>query len=631
VDTPDEAFIRSAIDQSNLNALRLALYQQTGDPELAAMRVEPRAIRGGSMFAPSVAHADRPLLKEKALAYFLAGGAAPAPRPDRDEAVRLLELFGVAFERASEADLALEELAFEESPREVTWDGAPPPPEVLARYRVTVIGAGMSGLATGIRLKSLGIPFEIIERQDGVGGTWRLNDYPEARVDVSNFLYQFKFEKNYPWKSFFAGQAEIRAYLDHIADKYGLRPHIRLNTAVEAAVWDEADQEWRLTLRDRDGAERLVRSPIVISAAGLFSTANIPDIPGLGTFEGEVFHTTAWNHGYDHTGKRVALIGTGSSGAQLMPRLARESGSLTVFQRTPNWILPAEGYRAPVSPEQRWLLDNLPYYWNWFCYAVFILDLQLQPLQEHDPAWLAAHGEVSERSGRLRAHLEDFIRKKIGHRPDLMDQCMPDYPPAARRLVVDNGWFEALLQSNVELVSTPIEAITHAGVVTRDGTERAFDLIVLGSGFKTSHYLWPARYQGRGGITPQALWAKDGARSYLGMTMPGFPNFFMFYGPNGQGRAGSFNGWSEMWARYALKVVMAMIRRGARSVEVREPVFAAYNARLDEAMAGMIWGAPGAGSYYLNEHGRSGVNMPWSIEDFHAWTVEPDLDDFQFN
>lgn len=624
----DEALIAAALDQANLNALRMALYQQTGDPQLAEMRAESRPIRGGAMFIPALAREDRSIVKAKALDYLRRGPAAPAPQPTLEETQHLLTMFGAPTESPSAARLAFEELAFEDMPRAVAWTRVPSP-QVLARYKVTIIGAGISALSAAIRLKALGIPFEIFERQAGIGGTWHLNDYPEARVDVSNFVYQFKFEKNYPWQGSFAAQPEIKAYLEYIVDKYGLREFITLDTEITQGRWDEDQQHWALTLRGPDGGERSATTKILVSASGLFSTPNLPDIEGLGTFKGKVFHTTNWDHGYDLKDKHIALIGTGSSGAQLMPRLARDAASLAVFQRTPNWVLPVEAYRDPVTAEQRWLLDNMPYYWNWFCYAAFLTDLQIEPLQVLDVDWEGAGGGVNERNDLLKAFLENHLERKFADRPDLIEKCRPSYPPAARRLVIDNGWYDALLQANVALVSEPIARITEDAIVTRDGQARAVDMIVLGSGFKTSQYLWPAKYVGRKGRTPSDLWAADGARAYMGMTMPGFPNFFMFYGPNGQARAGGFHGWADTCACYILKIVTAMIEKGADSVDVREDVFRDYNARLDVAMTPLIWGGRGAGSYYLNEHGRSGVNMPWTVQEFYAWIMEPDLTDFE--
>jgi 4-hydroxyacetophenone monooxygenase len=367
----------------------------------------------------------------------------------------------------------------------------------------------------------------------------------------------------------------------------------------------------------------------VIHAGGLFSTPKLPDIAGVEDFEGRILHTTAWDHEYELAGKRVALIGTGSTGAQLMPHLARETAHLTVFQRTPNWILPVSGYHAPVPLEQQWLLQNLPYYWNWFCYATVVLDKQIEELQERDPAWIAEGGRVSARNDALRTFLEDSMEQALADRPDLLQKCRPAYPPAARRLVADNGWFQALKRPNVDLVTDPIARITKDAVVTAQGVQHQVDLIVMASGFQTSRYLWPVRYQGRGEATPEIQWAKDGARAYLGVTMTNFPNLFIFYGPNGQPRSGSFPSWAEVWARYALGLIVETLEVGETALEVRASVFDTYNQELDQSVRHLIWDSPGANSYYLNEHGRSGLNMPWRTEDYFARLMRPDIENYR--
>lgn len=222
----------------------------------------------------------------------------------------------------------------------------------------------------------------------------------------------------------------------------------------------------------------------------------------------------------------MALIGTGSTGTQLAPIVANEAKTLTVYQRTPNWMFQIEGYRNSVTEHMRWLCNNLPYFWNWFCYTAFYRSLHLANTQLRDDAWTAKGGLINARNDALRKALLTMYEKEIGDRPDLMEKMLPKYAPMVRRLVVDNGFLQALKQDNVELVSENIERITETGIRTKDGKEREFDLIVLGAGFKTSQYLWPVNYVGREGMTLEKAWEKDGARSYLGMVMPNYPNLF---------------------------------------------------------------------------------------------------------
>lgn len=626
----DDAFIRRALDQAHLNALRVALLQQTGDPAVAAMRVETNAPPGTPFLAHVVAPESHALLKEKAFS-FLTGPARSPKIPGREEAVALMQVFqGADFDPGS-AGYGLEELAFEDFPREARWH-SPPSQEKLAELSVLVIGAGFSGIMAGIQLKRLGIPFQIVERQEGIGGTWQLNDYPEARVDITTFLYQFKFVKNYPWRSYFATREELKEYIDHVVDSYGIRERISLATAVTAADWDANKKKWSVRVQRTDGVERTSDHSFVISASGLFSTPNLPDIPGIHDFGGEIFHTTAWNHAYDYRGQRVALIGTGSTGSQLMPALARRAARLSIYQRTPNWVTPVRGYHATVSPEKRWLLDTMPGYSNWYCYSHHIAQMQSQKLHEIDRAWTAKGGSVNETNQKLREGLTRYIKKKVGHRPDLLGSLIPDYAPMARRLVVDNGWYDALLRDNVELVTSGIDHFTSDGIVSSDGTVRQFDLVVVGAGFKVSQYLWPVAYTGRNGTKLGDLWSADGARAYLTVALPGFPNFFMLYGPNAGVRSGSFHSWIEILMRYVASAIVEMVESGHETIEVRREAYDRYNAELDDEMSRMLWESEkGGGGYYVNAFGRSGVNMPWTLANFYSRVLRPELKDFDLD
>jgi 4-hydroxyacetophenone monooxygenase len=227
----------------------------------------------------------------------------------------------------------------------------------------------------------------------------------------------------------------------------------------------------------------------------------------------------------------------------------------------------------------------------------------------------------------MRKGLTEFIRKKMSDRPDLIEKLIPKYAPLVRRLVVDNGFYDVLKQDNCELVTDKIERFTKNGILTANGVEREFDLIVLGAGFKVSKYFFPCKYVGRGGITLEESWKKDGARSYLGMVIPGFPNLFTLYGPNHQPRGGSLYSWAEIWARYAVTSVAHMIENDKKSMEVRPEVYDQYQARLDEATSKLIWESEGSG-YYVNEFGRQGVNMPWTTSEYHSMVIKPNADDF---
>ncbi len=627
----EESYIREAVELANLNVLRIALYQQTRNPELAAMRVETYSRKNSPLELTVLAREHHERVKELAVEYLSQGGIEPAPPPSLEEAKELMALFEGEPPSQLAAEYAYEDLAFEAFSRRAVWRREPDP-ETLEAFRVVIVGAGFSAIVAAIQLKGLGIRFRIIERQADFGGTWHLNDYPEARVDISSFLYQYKFVHNYPWKHFFAPRDELKAYVHHVVDEYQLRQHASFRTEVTEAQWDEEASEWVLRARHEDGALEELRCNVVFAASGLFSTPRLPDIEGIGDFKGEMFHTTAWNHGYDYSGKRVALIGTGSTGSQLLRDLALKADRVSVYQRTPNWVMPVPSYRNEVPRKLRWLLDTMPYYVNWYCYSMHTAQMRQQPLQELDPEWQAGGGLINPKNDQMREQLKGMIRHLAGERTDLVDKLTPDFAPLSRRLVVDNEWYASLQRPNVELLTDGIDRITETGIVSNDGTAREFELIVLAAGFHTERYLHPVDYQGRNGIRLNDLWGRDGPRAYLTMTLPGYPNFFIFYGPNAAVRAGSFHSWLEIFSRYACNVVTEMIERGASTFELKREVYEDYNARLDAGAKGMLWEHEngGGGSYYINEFGRSTYTMPWRMEEFYGWTKSPNLDDFRF-
>ena len=624
----DEAFLRRAVDLAEVNALRLALYQQTADPELAAIPVLRHSREGSPFEALVLAPEDQRIVRDKAVAYLKGAGRATPVVPTRPEAAELMQLFSGEAMSQAHIDYGWEDLAFEGFPRAAEWD-VKPSKAVLDQSKVTIIGAGFSGLLAGIQFARLGIPFRIIERQAGVGGTWFLNDYPEARVDIPSFLYQFKFEKDYPWRSYYATQGELREYLDHILDKYDLRRHIQLETSVEAARWDEARKLWVLETRTADGRAETIESRFVVSASGLFSTPQLPDIQGIERFRGKMFHTTAWDHAYDYTGKRVAVIGTGSTGSQLARSVAEKAASMTIYQRSPKWLSRVANYRHAIPAEERWLFDNMPGYVNWYCYGLHVAAMQMDAFHDVDREWQAKGGVINEKNDTLRANFQRYIRRKVGDDDDLYQQLVPTCAPLSRRLVIDNDWYDTILRDNVELVSGKIDHFTETGVVSDDGTERTFDLVVLAAGFDVERYLWPVDYVGRGGVTPAKLWERDGARAHLTLTLPGLPNFIIMYGPNAGILSGSFHSWIEIYTRYFCKLITNTIEAGAAAFEVRPEVYRDYNEKLDRKMTQKIWLEQiDAGGYYINSHGRPGVSMPWSLAEFYEMIRTPDMSEY---
>ena len=628
VQLPSDDFIREAIASADINALRIALYHQTQDPELAAMNVIGLPLRGGAFEARVVERQHHAAIHQKAFEFLKSGTGRMRPSPTRDQSYELMKLFQGREIDPAELEFGYEDLGFEDHSRGVAWRKQPSP-DALSKHKVLIVGAGVSGIAAAIQLDRLGIDYEILERRDGLGGTWHISDYPGARVDVSTFLYQYKFEKKYRWKSYYASQSELLDYLNFVADEYDLRSRIRLNTELEAAEWSDADQKWHASVRNPDGSLSEEVFSVVVSAVGLFRTARLPDIEGIETFEGKICHTTEWDHSYDLHGKTVGVIGTGSTGTQLVPAIVDEAAHVTVFQRTPSWITPINAYHATVPDALNWLIENMPDYASWYTYSLFVADMWVQKFQNLDRGWIAEGGVINEQNDKLRAALTAYVKSKVGHRPDLFEKLVPDYAPTARRLVIDNGFYDSLLRDDVDLETTSIKRVNSRGVELSDGRQRDYDMLVLAAGFQVSRFLWPVDYIGRNGTTLDKLWSKDGPRAHLGMSLPDFPNFFVLYGPNAQARSGSFHSWIEILVRYVTGAIVQLMERNASTICVRQEAFEAYNAEMNEAMKHTIWEAEGKGSYYVNAHGRSDVLMPWTVSEFYTRLRNDDYSDYE--
>jgi len=629
-DNWDEAFVRQALSRADMNVLRVSLYQQTGDPEIAAMPVALRGFPGNPYEIYGVDKVHHEALIEKAVAYLMDPQRPINMSPDADEVRRLIEMFEGGRISDSAAIAGVEELAFGGFQRAVSWPGGKKP-NIPEDFEVFIVGAGFSSIVVALQLDLLGIKYRIVERQEEFGGTWCLNTYPDARVDITSFIYNFTFELDYPWKHAFAPREELNEYVDYLVEKYRIREHAQFKTKVVRADWDESSAKWVIELEGPNGAKETTSSNVLVSCSGLFNKLKLPEIDGIDDFQGEIFHTTQWNHDYDHAGKRVALIGTGSTGSQLLPKIAPDVDYITVYQRTPNWITPVAAYRNPINEERKWLLANMPAYANWNRYSYVDASVRAQPFQDLDPQWQANGGYVNEKNDQLRTMLTEMVEQKMAAKPDLIPHLIPDFAPLSRRIVVDNGFYDALLRDNVELEVSGISHITDRGIVSKDGTEREFDLIVLAAGFEVEKYLHPVAYTGRDGMTLEKLWSKDGARAHLTMTLPGFPNFFMMYGPNAGVRAGSFHSSVEMLSRYICGVITSMVERNASSVELRAEVYVDYNERLDAGMKTKLWEQEkGGNSYYLNKHGKSGVNMPWELFEFYDFIRRPDTDEYKY-
>jgi 4-hydroxyacetophenone monooxygenase len=484
-------------------------------------------------------------------------------------------------------------------------------------------------LCAAIRLQQAGIPFTILEKNATVGGIWRDNRYPGAGVDTPNHLYSYSFAP-YDWSMYFALRDELHAYLEHVTEKFNLRPHIRFNTEVESLNYDKESQRWTVFVKHTDGAREALKANIVISAVGIFNPIKLPNIKGLERFAGPCFHTAEWPANLDLTGKRVAMIGNGASGMQTGPEIQHIVKSLTIFQRSAHWVAPNEQFRKPIPEELRFLLREVPMYRTWYRLRIgWTFGDRLHSALQKDPTWPYADRSLNKINDSHRAYFTQYIVSEIGDRTELLDKVVPTYPPFGKRMLMDNGWYRMLRNEKVTLVSDPIVEIGPDRIITKDGAEHEADVLVVATGFDVLRFLTAFEARGRSGRSLREVWNDDDARAYLGLSIPDFPNFFCLYGPNLQpGHGGSFMFLAEMQVRYIMDMLKKMLTRGLGAVECRQDVHDAYNERIDQAHENMVWTHPGMETYYRNARGRVVVNSPYRNATFYDMTRTANLGDF---
>ena len=498
-------------------------------------------------------------------------------------------------------------------------------------FRVAVIGAGMSGLLAAHRLCQAGIDVVVYEKNLEVGGTWLQNTYPGCRVDVASHLFCYSFAQRDDWPQHFSTQPELLEYFKAFADDFDLNRFIKFSTTVESVAFDDRSAAWDVCGLDRDGHSETSRFDAVINATGQLNRPKLPDIAGRQSFAGPAFHSAEWDHDVDLTGKRVAVIGTGASAAQFIPIIAEQASDVSVFQRTPNWLAPTLEYHDDLADGHRWLLEHLPYYSQWYRFWLFWRYAEgMLPAVKVDPNW-DGHGQsVSAANEQMRMLLGMYIGLCFGDRPDLLAKVMPDYPPAAKRIIRDNGiWATTLKRDNVQLITDPVERIGPTGLQMGDGTSHDVDIIIYGTGFQASKFLTPMRVTGRNGVDLHEQW--DGnARAYLGIVAPNFPNFFMLYGPNTNIVVnGSIIYFSECEVHYVMQCLHHVLSTAMRALDCRPEVHDRYNERIDEGNNLMAWGASTVNSWYKSDSGRVAQNWPFSLLEFWQQTREVNSDDYE--
>lgn len=627
-DDPDE-WIATALEDVSVPALIASLAYLTGDPSHLRGPIRPRAFVPND-FQGGLSKSETAQLRAVALdvlrSYREAKCPPPSP-PSRDLILETMSWLTCEEVPGEYVDMFLEEM---------NLDGTDPrripdmPSAELADQglEVLVIGCGQSGLLAGVRLKQAGIPFTIIDKNPGAGGTWLENTYPGCRVDVGNHFYCYSFEPNDDFSEYFSRQPELLQYFEGVMQRWNVEKHVVWNTEVLAAEWDDPACEWKVTTRGPDGTTSLRQARVVIAAIGQLNRPLIPDLPGLETFRGPVFHTAQWDHSVQLSGKRVALIGAGASGVQVAPAIAGTVAQLVVFQRSAEWMAPNRRYREAVGPGAKWAMRHVPGYRSWYRFMLLYQSSdKALALVRIDPTWPGMPESANRLSQERRKLLLKWIEDCVGDDPDLLAKVVPDYPPMGKRMLQDDGsWFACLKRDNVELVRDPISSIEPGAVVTANGRYE-IDAVIMATGFETDHLLGPLEIIGRDGARLSQRW-QTAPSAHLGITVPDFPNLFLMYGPGTNlAHAGSIIFHSECQTQFTGACLEKMLKSRYRRVEVRPEAHHAYVERLQKELETTVWAHRSVRhSWYKGPDGKVYVLSPWRLVDYWRMTKTPDLD-----
>jgi 4-hydroxyacetophenone monooxygenase len=626
--------LRAALDAADPATLLLVLVQLTGDREWLR-RARPY-IAGPMSYHETMPAQMRSDIRNALIATFLEYAEHNREWPPLPRGELLTEMLSTAVGTDVDADYA-------SMIREDLDPNNYPPGKLALGVRTgratnvdldaIIIGAGMSGIAAAIYLQEAGVPFTILEKESGFGGTWYQNVYPGCGVDTPNHFYSYSFEPNNEWSHFFAKREELWRYFEDVAAKHSLHARTRFNREVVSATYREDEARWSVVVRNSLGELETLHARIVISAVGVLSRPKWPEIEGLDAFRGTKLHSGAWDRSFDWRGQRVALIGTGASGHQIAPTIATGVAQLTIFQRSPHWVVPNPNYFLEVAPGKKWVLENIPFYARWYRFQLFwgFAD-GLHEALKVDPAWPDRQRSINQTNHRHRQFMERFIRTELGDASPLLDKVIPDYPPYGKRILIDNRWYQTLKRPNVNLVTERIRRITPEGVETDDGALHAADAIIFATGFQASKMQSPMKIRGRGGVDLHSTWKPNDATAYLGTLVAGFPNFFMLLGPNtALAHGGNAIFITECQMRFVMLCLRELIDRRLESVEVTQAAHDAYVHEVDRLHAGMVWAHEGVSNWYKNAAGRVFAVLPYRLVDFWKMTRELDREALLFH
>ena len=494
-------------------------------------------------------------------------------------------------------------------------------------FSALIIGAGMSGILMGIKLAERGIPFKIYEKNKSVGGTWAENTYPGCRVDIPNHFYSYSFEENHQWSQYFSQQPELEQYFQACFDKYDLAGMTQFNTEVSAMTFDDSTNLWSIQSIN-NGSEQSEEFNLVISCVGQLNQPKIPEINGLESFEGNIFHSARWPQDDQITGKKVAVIGSGASAFQIVPSIADQCDELTVFQRSAPWMFPNPDYHRDVEDGKKWLLENLPGYSRWYRFLLFWPGSdQLLDSLFIDPEWQGGESSINETNDQMRQIFTDAMLGQLQDK-SLIPKVIPNYPPFGKRMLQDNGaWLQSLQKDNVRIFTDEIQELTQAGILSNNQLYE-FDTIILATGFKAQEFFTPICINGGDGFFNDQY--GDSPQSYLGIAFDTLPNFFSTYGPGTNlAHAGSIIFNSECQVKYICSAIDYILENNIKHLKVKQDVVASYQEKLEARLNQMVWQHPNVSSWYQNSKGKVVTTSPWRLIEYWKWTKNFEASDYE--
>lgn len=622
----DRERLRRGVDQANIPALLMCLVQLTGDQAWLDKPYAPN--RGKGLDDNDSGGLDEAVQRDirdaayGAIAAWVDGKPLAIARPSNAELAAMLSVAMTETVPSEYGDVVSASMGFEAPPATV---------ESSRPLKAIIIGGGISGMAAAMELRQRGIDYRIFEKNEDFGGTWWENRYPGCGVDTPNLTYTFACRPA-DWSKYFPLQEEIEKYLLDTAREFGLYDNVDFSTMVDRAEWLADSNQWRVTVRSADGQVHEHRADIVLSAVGILNMPMIPEIPGLDSFAGQVVHTCRWPDDLDVSGKRVAVVGNGASGMQVVPAIADQVSELTIFARSKQWAAPFPQFRKPMPEGVRYLMQVFPIYRGWVEQRLsWTFNDRVHGTLFRDPDWPEPKRAVNAINDGHREFFTRYVQEELGDRQDLLPLVLPDYPPFAKRMLLDNGWYRTLRKPHVELIPQRLSEVRGNTLVAGDGQEIEADILILATGYQASNVLGSYDVVGRDGRVLHDFWEGDNAAAYLGTLVPGFPNFFILLGPNvGSGHGGSMIRNIENQAHYAMSLIETMVEEGASSVEVREDVYEDYVARLDAAHEKLVWTHPGTENWYRNSRGRVIAITPWRNDAFWRMTRQAKPADLLF-